>query len=106
MSDGKLPRFLHQFRRVYDCWRQKATTSGKLPATKGVILRQVRCRLLSFFVAPVLPRFFHNDFVRGWCLQNLRFLVSESRHKFRSIERIKLGEDEHSESPLLKSERT
>ena len=38
--------------------------------------------------------------------KNLRFLVSESRHKFRSIERIKLGEDEHSESPLLKSERT
>src|SRR5208283_2087436 len=37
---------------------QKATTSGKLPATKSVILRQVRCRLLSLFVAQVRLRHF------------------------------------------------
>jgi hypothetical protein len=41
---------------------------GKLPATKGVILRQVRCRLLPFFVARFRAAFFPNDFVRGWCL--------------------------------------
>jgi hypothetical protein len=38
--------------------------------------------------------------------KNQRFLVSESRHKFRSIERIKLGDDVRSERPFLKSERT
>lgn len=73
MSDRKLPHFLRHCRCVHHCWRQKATTCGKLPATKGVILRQVRCRLLSLFVAPVLPRFFHNDFVRGWCLSKKYF---------------------------------
>ena len=68
MSDGKLPPVLHHCRCVHRCGRQKAATGGKLPATKGVILRQVRCRFLSLFAAPVLPRFFHNDFVRRWCL--------------------------------------
>ena len=68
MSDGKLPPVLHPCRCVHHYQRQKAATGGKLPATKGVILRQVRCRFLSLFAAPVLPRFFHNDFVRRWCL--------------------------------------
>jgi hypothetical protein len=91
---------------VHHCGRQKATTGGKLPATKGVILRQVRCRLLSLFVAPVLPRFFHNDFVRGWCLTKINgFQISESRQKLRLAERIKSLDDWRSERPFLKSER-
>jgi hypothetical protein len=34
------------------------------------------------------------------------FQIPESRHKSRSIERIKLGDDVRSERPFLKSERT
>jgi hypothetical protein len=106
MSDGKLPPVLHHCRCVHHYRRQKAATGGKLPATKGVILRQVRCRLLSLFVAPVLPRFFHNDFVRGWCLTKINgFQISESRQKLRLAERIKSLDDGRSERPFLKSER-
>jgi hypothetical protein len=58
MSDRKSPHFLRHCRCVHHCWWQKAAISGKFPATKGVILRQVHCRLLSLFAAPVLPWIF------------------------------------------------
>jgi hypothetical protein len=44
-----------------------------LLTAKGVILRQVRCRLLPFFVARFRAAFFPNDFVRGWCLSKNDF---------------------------------
>ena len=53
MSDGKLPPVLHHCRCVHRCERQKAATGGKSPATKGVILRQVRCRFLPLRFCPV-----------------------------------------------------
>jgi hypothetical protein len=40
----------------------KGDNGGKLGVTKGVILRQVRCRFLSLFAAPVLPRLFPQRF--------------------------------------------
>ncbi|MGA2280419.1 MAG: hypothetical protein ABSG80_08975 [Verrucomicrobiota bacterium] len=30
--------------------------------------RQIRCRFLSLFVAPVFERIFSNGLVGGWCL--------------------------------------
>jgi hypothetical protein len=59
---GRRPRLrLHRADQPH-CWWQKAAISGKFPATKGVILRQVHCRLLSLFAAPVLPWIFPKRF--------------------------------------------
>ena len=82
MSDGKLPVLHQRHSCVHHCGRQLATTGGKWPATKGVILRQVRCRFLSLFAAPVLPRSFHNDFVRRWCLSANRVSTASASSPF------------------------
>jgi len=45
--------------------------------------------------------------LRGWCLSKMfRFSISENRRHSCSTERIKLGNDWHSERPFLKTERT
>jgi hypothetical protein len=69
--------------------------------SKGDKLRQIRCRLLSLFVAQVRLRHFDLYQRKGMVSSKIQgFHFSESRQKLCSNERIKMDDGGRSERPF------